>query len=188
MQPFWQICKHSLPAMQEEEEDKYINLLQLKLLLLFSGVIFLTIDMLHTLVCLQYFVVNGWIISKEKRYKTDSNSYFNVETDVVVDRIICSLNPVRDDFFSKIDANPDLTTTPPLPFSLLCKFFFLVLNCVFTGISYNSHTLGSAMSNLTLTITFLLAIIFSQEVYPFSNCIKRYKATRHYSKHVRDTG
>ncbi|RYQ96114.1 hypothetical protein Ahy_B08g091655 isoform D [Arachis hypogaea] len=32
MQPFWQICKHSLPAMQEEEEDKYINLLQLKLL------------------------------------------------------------------------------------------------------------------------------------------------------------
>ncbi|XLR15630.1 hypothetical protein HN51_036609 [Arachis hypogaea] len=61
-------------------------------------------------------------------------------------------------------------------------------NCVFTGISYNSHTLGSAMRNLTPTITFLLAIIFSQEVYPFSNCIKRYKATRHYSKHVWDTG
>ncbi|XLT09243.1 hypothetical protein HN51_055036 [Arachis hypogaea] len=57
----------------------------------------------------------------------------------------------------------------------------MMQNCVFIGISYNSHTLGSAMSNLTPTITFLLAIIFSQEVYSFSNCIKRYKATRHYS-------
>ncbi|XLR54189.1 hypothetical protein S83_004861, partial [Arachis hypogaea] len=36
----------------------------------------------------------------------------------------------------------------------------MMQNCVFTGISYNSHTLGSAMSNLTPTITFLLAIIF----------------------------
>ncbi|XP_057749134.1 uncharacterized protein LOC130968065 [Arachis stenosperma] len=36
------------------------------------------------------------------------SQYFNVDTDVVVDRMICSLNPVRDDFFSKIDANPDL--------------------------------------------------------------------------------
>ncbi|KAL4329859.1 hypothetical protein AHAS_Ahas13G0342200 [Arachis hypogaea] len=35
------------------------------------------------------------------------SQYFNVETDVVVDRMICSLNPVPDDFFSKIDANPD---------------------------------------------------------------------------------
>ncbi|XLR07976.1 hypothetical protein S83_035914 [Arachis hypogaea] len=50
---------------------------------------------------------------------------------------------------------------------LLCKFFLLALvgitmmqNFVFTSISYNSHTLGSAMSNLTPTITFLLAIIF----------------------------
>ncbi|XP_020975184.1 protein YIPF1 homolog isoform X2 [Arachis ipaensis] len=39
------------------------------------------------------------------------SQYFNVDTDVVVDRMICSLNPVRDDFFSKIDANPDLYGT-----------------------------------------------------------------------------
>ncbi|XP_061336589.1 uncharacterized protein LOC133283692 isoform X2 [Gastrolobium bilobum] len=34
--------------------------------------------------------------------------YFNVDTDVVISRLISSLNPVGDDFFSKIDANPDL--------------------------------------------------------------------------------
>ncbi|CAI8597276.1 unnamed protein product [Vicia faba] len=34
--------------------------------------------------------------------------YFNVDTDVVVNRLISSLNPVADDFFGKIDANPDL--------------------------------------------------------------------------------
>ncbi|PNY12588.1 protein YIPF1 [Trifolium pratense] len=34
--------------------------------------------------------------------------YFNVDTDVVVNRLISSLNPVGDDFFAKIDANPDL--------------------------------------------------------------------------------
>lgn len=34
--------------------------------------------------------------------------YFNVDTDVVANRLISSLNPVHDDFFAKIDANPDL--------------------------------------------------------------------------------
>lgn len=33
--------------------------------------------------------------------------FFNVDTDVVVDRIISSVFP-RSNFFSKIDANPDL--------------------------------------------------------------------------------
>ncbi|KAG5064336.1 hypothetical protein JHK85_005519 [Glycine max] len=36
------------------------------------------------------------------------SEYFNVDTDVVVIRLISSLNPVAADFFSKIDANPDL--------------------------------------------------------------------------------
>lgn len=36
------------------------------------------------------------------------SEYFNVDTDVVVIRLISSLNPVAGDFFSKIDANPDL--------------------------------------------------------------------------------
>ncbi|QCD98531.1 hypothetical protein DEO72_LG6g3253 [Vigna unguiculata] len=34
--------------------------------------------------------------------------YFNVDTDIVVNRLMSSLNPVSGDFFSKIDANPDL--------------------------------------------------------------------------------
>ncbi|KAH1062001.1 hypothetical protein AAZX31_02G235500 [Glycine max] len=36
------------------------------------------------------------------------SEYFNVDTDVVLIRLISSLNPVAADFFSKIDANPDL--------------------------------------------------------------------------------
>ncbi|KAK7817624.1 protein yipf1 like protein [Quercus suber] len=35
--------------------------------------------------------------------------YFDVDTDVVVNRLISSLHPIAGDFFSKIDANPDLT-------------------------------------------------------------------------------
>jgi hypothetical protein len=34
--------------------------------------------------------------------------YFDVDTDAVMTRLISSLNPVGGDFFSKIDANPDL--------------------------------------------------------------------------------
>ncbi|KAG7951751.1 hypothetical protein I3843_12G024500 [Carya illinoinensis] len=59
---------------------------------------------------------------------------------------------------------------PPLTISLLCKFFLLSLagitvmqNCVFTGVSYSSPTLASAMSNLVPAFTFLLAVIFRME-------------------------
>ncbi|RWR72848.1 WAT1-related-like protein [Cinnamomum micranthum f. kanehirae] len=59
---------------------------------------------------------------------------------------------------------------PPLTLPLLCRFFFLGLtgitimqNCVYTGISYSSPTLGSAMSNLIPAFTFVLAIIFRLE-------------------------
>nr|DAD26535.1 TPA_asm: hypothetical protein HUJ06_028003 [Nelumbo nucifera] len=34
--------------------------------------------------------------------------YFNVDTDIVVDRIISSLNPTSGNFFDKIETNPDL--------------------------------------------------------------------------------
>lgn len=34
--------------------------------------------------------------------------YFNVDTDIVLNRLTSSLNPMTGDFFSKIDANPDL--------------------------------------------------------------------------------
>ncbi|KAL9274363.1 hypothetical protein AKJ16_DCAP20608 [Drosera capensis] len=33
--------------------------------------------------------------------------YFNVDTDIVLNRLLSSLNPVKGDFFSKIDVNPD---------------------------------------------------------------------------------
>ncbi|KAG8480199.1 hypothetical protein CXB51_024899 [Gossypium anomalum] len=50
--------------------------------------------------------------------------YFNVDTDVVINRLISSLHPTAGDFFNKIEANPDLygliwiTTT--LVFMLSC--------------------------------------------------------------------
>jgi hypothetical protein len=34
--------------------------------------------------------------------------YFNVDTDIVVNRLMSSFYPIGGDFFSKIDANPDL--------------------------------------------------------------------------------
>lgn len=34
--------------------------------------------------------------------------YFNVDTDIVLNRLISSLYPIGGDFSSKIDANPDL--------------------------------------------------------------------------------
>ncbi|GAB2302451.1 hypothetical protein Dimus_036461 [Dionaea muscipula] len=34
--------------------------------------------------------------------------YFNVDTDIVLNRLLSSLKPVSGDFFSRIDANPDL--------------------------------------------------------------------------------
>ncbi|KAK8277503.1 hypothetical protein E1A91_D10G274300v1 [Gossypium mustelinum] len=50
--------------------------------------------------------------------------YFNVDTDVVINRLISSFHPTAGDFFNKIEANPDLygliwiTTT--LVFMLSC--------------------------------------------------------------------
>lgn len=74
------------------------------------------------------------------------------------------------------------TTRPPLSFSLLAKFFFLGLvgitimqNCAFTGISYSSPTLGSAMSNLIPAITFVLAVIFRMEKLDAGSSISQIK-------------
>ncbi|KAM2036199.1 hypothetical protein TB2_038933 [Malus domestica] len=59
---------------------------------------------------------------------------------------------------------------PPLTFTVLCKFFLLSLagitvmqNCIFTGVSYSSPTLASALSNLIPAFTFLLAVVFRME-------------------------
>ncbi|XP_019053105.1 PREDICTED: WAT1-related protein At5g40240-like [Nelumbo nucifera] len=58
----------------------------------------------------------------------------------------------------------------PLTLPLLCKFFLLALvgitvmqSCVYTGISYSSPTLGSAIGNLVPACTFILAVIFRME-------------------------
>lgn len=65
---------------------------------------------------------------------------------------------------------------PPLSFSILCKFFLLSLagitvmqNCVFTGVSYSSPTLASALSNLVPAFTFFLAVIFRMEKLDLRN-------------------
>ncbi|WJX94289.1 hypothetical protein P8452_75721 [Trifolium repens] len=74
------------------------------------------------------------------------------------------------------------STRQPLSFSLLGKFFFLGLvgitimqNCAFTGISYSSPTLGSAMSNFTPAITFVLAVIFRMEKFDVRSSITQIK-------------
>ncbi|XP_050379009.1 WAT1-related protein At3g28050-like [Argentina anserina] len=71
---------------------------------------------------------------------------------------------------------------PPLTFSILCKFFLLSLagitimqNCVFTGVSYSSPTLASAMSNLIPAFTFFLAVIFRMEKLDLRNSRSRIK-------------
>ncbi|XP_020420187.1 WAT1-related protein At3g28050 isoform X2 [Prunus persica] len=65
---------------------------------------------------------------------------------------------------------------PPLTFSVLCKFFLLSLagitvmqNCVFTGVSYSSPTLASALSNLVPAFTFFLAVVFRMEKFDLRN-------------------
>ncbi|XP_004508845.1 WAT1-related protein At5g40240-like isoform X2 [Cicer arietinum] len=74
------------------------------------------------------------------------------------------------------------STRQSLSFSLLGKFFLLSLvgitimqNCVFIGISYSSPTLGSAMSNLTPAITFVLAVIFRMEKLDVGSSISQIK-------------
>ncbi|XWS37380.1 hypothetical protein CRYUN_Cryun19dG0038000 [Craigia yunnanensis] len=59
---------------------------------------------------------------------------------------------------------------PPITLPLLFKFFLLSIagitlmqNCIFTGVSYSSPTLASALGNLIPAFTFLLAVIFRME-------------------------
>ncbi|WCJ36034.1 nodulin MtN21 /EamA-like transporter family protein [Euphorbia peplus] len=71
---------------------------------------------------------------------------------------------------SFIFCNKNRTKRPPLTYSLLCKFFLLSLvgitimqNCVFTGLSYASPTLASAIGQLVPAFTFILAVIFRMD-------------------------
>ncbi|GMI96393.1 Usually multiple acids move in and out Transporters 40 [Hibiscus trionum] len=71
---------------------------------------------------------------------------------------------------------------PPITLPLLCKFFFLSIagitlmqNCVFTGVSYSSPTLGSALANLIPAYTFLLAVVFRMEKLELKSTKSRIK-------------
>ncbi|CAI0398844.1 unnamed protein product [Linum tenue] len=62
------------------------------------------------------------------------------------------------------------TAAPIITYPLIWKFFLLGLfgmtvmqNCVFTGVSYSSPTLASALSQLIPAFTFLLAVLFRME-------------------------
>ncbi|CAI0398773.1 unnamed protein product [Linum tenue] len=62
------------------------------------------------------------------------------------------------------------TVAPIITYPLIWKFFLLGLfgmtvmqNCVFTGVSYSSPTLASALSQLIPAFTFLLAVLFRME-------------------------
>ncbi|XP_019456817.1 PREDICTED: WAT1-related protein At5g40240-like isoform X2 [Lupinus angustifolius] len=97
-------------------------------------------------------------------------------TFVVYSNALATLILIPSSFFIK------RITRTPLSFSLLCKFFLLGLigitimqNCVFTGISYSSPTLGSAMSNLVPAITFILAVTFRMEKLDIRSSISQIK-------------
>ncbi|XP_061338614.1 WAT1-related protein At5g40230-like isoform X3 [Gastrolobium bilobum] len=68
---------------------------------------------------------------------------------------------------------PSLQILPPWP-CWICSIT-VMQNCVFTGISYSSPTLGSAMSNLTPAITFVLAVIFRMEKLDIGSSISQIK-------------
>ncbi|KAG9140708.1 hypothetical protein Leryth_006889 [Lithospermum erythrorhizon] len=61
------------------------------------------------------------------------------------------------------------TVLPPMNFSIMIKIFFLgLIGCAsqllgYTGISFSSPTLASAMSNLVPAFTFILALFFRME-------------------------
>ncbi|RDX61373.1 WAT1-related protein, partial [Mucuna pruriens] len=60
-------------------------------------------------------------------------------------------------------------------FSPFLGIITVMQNCVFTGIDYSSPTLGSAMSNLTPAITFVLAVSLGMEKLNTGSSISQIK-------------
>lgn len=70
--------------------------------------------------CMNFFFFFFKFVTVERPEQQPSNSwkgffnvysytqYFDVDTDVVVNRLMSSLYPTSGDFFNKIDANPDM--------------------------------------------------------------------------------
>ncbi|XP_065876392.1 WAT1-related protein At5g40230-like isoform X3 [Euphorbia lathyris] len=84
-------------------------------------------------------------------------------------------------FFTSFICN-NRANRPPLTYSILCKFFLLSLagititqNCVFTGISYTSPTLASAIGQLVPAFTFILAVIFRMEKLDLRSSRRKFK-------------
>ncbi|CAI8590258.1 unnamed protein product [Vicia faba] len=73
------------------------------------------------------------------------------------------------------EANENLPRLHNFPGSATVCSITIMQNCVFTGISYSSPTLGSAMSNLTPAITFVLAVIFRMEKLDVGSSISQIK-------------
>ncbi|GLJ19641.1 hypothetical protein SUGI_0355710 [Cryptomeria japonica] len=72
---------------------------------------------------------------------------------------------------------------PPLTCYMLGRFFLLALcgisvmqNCVFTGVSYTSPTLATAMANLIPAFTFVLSLLFRVEKVNMRNSSSQLKA------------
>lgn len=67
--------------------------------------------------------------------------YFNVDTDIVLNRLLSSLYPIGGDFFSKIDANPDLLVL--FFICIFCPFHFSLL-----GMIWDFAMLGICMKTI----------------------------------------
>ncbi|RDX58001.1 WAT1-related protein, partial [Mucuna pruriens] len=68
-----------------------------------------------------------------------------------------------------------LATFILLSFSFFFHSITVMQNCVFTGIDYSSPTLGSAMTNLTPAITFVLAVSLRMEKFNIGSSISQIK-------------
>ncbi|MQL95321.1 hypothetical protein Taro_027984 [Colocasia esculenta] len=94
--------------------------------------------------------------------------YFNVDTDVVVDRIVSSLYPLRGDFFRKIDANPDLFKWGLLlvvPVEIF-RWIIIILagsaSACFLSTNLGSHTDGNDLMVLVVSaflLQFFVAVL-----------------------------
>ncbi|CAN4095831.1 unnamed protein product [Withania somnifera] len=76
--------------------------------------------------------------------------YFNVDTDLVLNRLMSSLNPTTGDFFSKIDANPDLYGLVWISTTLV-----FVISSIGNCATYLIHKRGDTNSSWNFDVNYL---------------------------------
>ncbi|KAG9158473.1 hypothetical protein Leryth_013208 [Lithospermum erythrorhizon] len=97
-------------------------------------------------------------------FKAATQQGMNSHVFVVYSYGVAALVLLPSPFFSNRS-----TVLPPMNFSIMIKIFFLgLIGCTsqlmgYTGISFSSPTLASAMSNLVPAFTFILALLFRME-------------------------